>query len=256
MGLLQKESTTGIAAALSQLSVLLAALLVMAWRGRDAFRRVGWRLGPAWAYLVVLMGTLALVAVANSLSLHLGWMQWMTEIKPTQVAFSLLFVFGFSGVCAFAEEFGWRGFLLPALQPLGIRRALLLSGGLWFLWEAPLVMGGVLYPKMRAASLAGALILHFFQVCGVATLYGYLRLRFTSVWLPAFAHAVLNTLGAASIMLLSTINPVWAGFGGPVGVALVVGLAGWVFWRLPALRKTESRPEPLLTPPVVRHQTV
>jgi len=250
MGLLAQEATTGIAAAVSQLSVLLAALLVMSWRARAAFRRVGWRRGPALAYLGVLAVTFTLVTVANLLSVQLGWMQWQAQVKLNQVAVSLLFAFLFSCICAFAEELGWRGFLLPTLLPLGTRRALLTSGVLWFLWEAPLVMGGVLYPKMGAASLVGALVLHFCQVCAVAILYGYLRLRFMSVWLPAFAHAVLNTLGAASIMLLATTNPRWAGFGGPIGLASVVLLAGWVFWRLPSLLQGEFDRAPLPTPTV------
>lgn len=34
----------------------------------------------------------------------------------------------FNGVSAFGEELGWRGWLLPALQPLGVWKAILLVG--------------------------------------------------------------------------------------------------------------------------------
>jgi membrane protease YdiL (CAAX protease family) len=43
------------------------------------------------------------------------------ETKRTKVDLS-------SCLFAFAEEFGWRGFLLQQLSPLGVRRVLLVSG--------------------------------------------------------------------------------------------------------------------------------
>jgi membrane protease YdiL (CAAX protease family) len=41
---------------------------------------------------------------------------------------------------ALGEEIGWRGFLLPNLEPLGKRRAAVLSGMIWALWHAPLIL--------------------------------------------------------------------------------------------------------------------
>jgi membrane protease YdiL (CAAX protease family) len=50
----------------------------------------------------------------------------------------------------FGEEYGWRGYLLPKLMPLGSPKAILLSGVIWGLWHAPIIaMGhnyGVEYP--------------------------------------------------------------------------------------------------------------
>ncbi len=49
-------------------------------------------------------------------------------------------------VPALGEELGWRGWLLPKLLPLGTVPALLVSGVVWRLWHAPLVLLGYNYP--------------------------------------------------------------------------------------------------------------
>src|SRR5436305_814196 len=48
---------------------------------------------------------------------------------------------------AFGEQWGWRGYLLPRLLPLGQWPALLLSGAIWGLWHAPVILLGYNYPQ-------------------------------------------------------------------------------------------------------------
>ena len=48
----------------------------------------------------------------------------------------------FNALLAFGEEVGWRGWLLPALRPLGVWPALLTSGAIWGLWHSPLILLG------------------------------------------------------------------------------------------------------------------
>ena len=45
---------------------------------------------------------------------------------------------------AFGEEYGWRGYLLPRLMPLGEVRATLLMGPIWSLWHLPVLISGTL----------------------------------------------------------------------------------------------------------------
>ncbi len=40
-----------------------------------------------------------------------------------------------NSVVTFGEEWGWRGYLLPKLLPLGERKALLVSGVIWGVWH-------------------------------------------------------------------------------------------------------------------------
>jgi membrane protease YdiL (CAAX protease family) len=48
-------------------------------------------------------------------------------------------------IVAFGEEYGWRGYLLPRLMPLGEIRASLILGIVWALWHTPVLLAGVLY---------------------------------------------------------------------------------------------------------------
>src|SRR6516164_9485487 len=58
----------------------------------------------------------------------------------------LLIAPGTNAVFAFGEEWGWRGFLLFKLLPLGQWPALVFSGALWGLWHTPVVLLGYNYP--------------------------------------------------------------------------------------------------------------
>ena len=48
-------------------------------------------------------------------------------------------------IVSFGEEYGWRGYLLPRLMPLGEIRASLILGVIWALWHTPVLLAGVLY---------------------------------------------------------------------------------------------------------------
>jgi membrane protease YdiL (CAAX protease family) len=50
---------------------------------------------------------------------------------------------------AFGEEYGWRGYLLPKLLPLGEARAAVVLGVIWGLWHAPLLIAGLNYPGVN-----------------------------------------------------------------------------------------------------------
>jgi len=45
-----------------------------------------------------------------------------------------------NGLFGFGEEFGWRGYLLPKLMPVGKWKAYTLVGIIWGLWHAPLIL--------------------------------------------------------------------------------------------------------------------
>lgn len=233
-GMLRNPQSAGIAASLAQLSVLIAALITMAAVSRESFSMVGWRLGPWRAYLavfVIVVMTLALFTIA---ALTGGFLH-RAPGPPVQASrlllnFPILLVI----LClfAFAEEFGWRGFLLPKLLPLGERPALLLSGLFWFCWEAPLVYFGLLDSTIAKEHPVLALVCHFLQTCLVAIALGYLRLRFRSVFLPAFAHGLLNSLGGFSFILFAQSNPLWGDFGGPIGTVFLFLVAAALWVRL------------------------
>jgi hypothetical protein len=51
-------------------------------------------------------------------------------------------------VFAVGEEFGWRGYLLPKLLPLGARRAVLGVGVVWGVWHWPVIAMGYNYSSV------------------------------------------------------------------------------------------------------------
>jgi uncharacterized protein len=108
----------------------------------------------------------------------------------------------------------------PALPfPIGVLPAILLSGVIWGLWHAPLVLLGYNYPL--APGWLGVVMM-----CGMCILIGavfsWLRLRSGSVWAPALAHGAFNAAAGFSIVFVA------AGEVLDTTQATVLGWSGWI----------------------------
>lgn len=148
----------------------------------------------------------------------------VTIIVAVQVAFALFLAPLINVFFALGEELGWRGYLLPKLLPLGQGPALLLSGAIWGVWHAPLVVMGQNYPGHPV--LGPFLMIGFCLLIGV--ILGWLRLASGSVWAPALAHGTLNALGGISLLVLTDMD---FAIGGPVSSLIGwIGLAACVGW--------------------------
>jgi membrane protease YdiL (CAAX protease family) len=101
-------------------------------------RCLGWRLAPGWYALAVLGPPFVMLA---ALALH-GALGGTIPASPTagHIGMTLLqFVLVLLVGGPLGEEFGWRGYVLPALVPgLGWRWASLIVGAIWALWHLPL----------------------------------------------------------------------------------------------------------------------
>ena len=93
-----------------------------------------------------------------------------------------------NGLFGFGEEFGWRGYLLPKLMPLGKWKAYALVGIVWGLWHAPLIMAGFNYPGYPVLGVLGMI--------GMTTTLGIyineLALRHRSSVLAGWMHGAFN----------------------------------------------------------------
>lgn len=123
-----------------------------------------------------------------------------------------------NSVFAFGEEIGWRGWLVPALRPLGVWPALLLSGVIWGLWHSPLILLGYNFNRTDWTGVV-------FMVGGCVAwgmLFGWSRLRTGSVWPAVVGHGALNA-SAGLFMIVGAA-------GVPLDPALVspLGVAGWI----------------------------
>lgn len=137
----------------------------------------------------------------------------------------------FASVTAFGEEWGWRGFMLPRLLPLGYGRAILTSGLIWGLWHAPLTLLGWNYPGLGPWA-----VLPFTVFCVViGAVLGWLRLRTGSVWPAVIGHGVLNAAVPTLYLVVSASgrlpDPLLGGVFGAIGL-LAFGALGLALARV------------------------
>jgi membrane protease YdiL (CAAX protease family) len=120
----------------------------------------------------------------------------------------------------FGEEWGWRGYLLPRLLPLGQWRALFISGAIWGFWHAPLVLIGFDYPQHH---LLGVVLITVFGII-FGILLGWTRLATGSVWPAVLGHAAIdaNQVAGGVYDLLPANAQVDTALGG------LTGVTGWI----------------------------
>lgn len=155
------------------------------------------------------------------------------------------------------EEIGWRGWLWPALTPLGRVPAALVGGVIWSLWHLPVVLIGYNYP---GAGRAAAVAMFLLPCIAMTLLFGALTDRAAGSPLPAaLAHAGINTLFGVLLGVTATTQTMahYSHFlDGPLGVAgviLMIAVGGLLLLgrRDPALPRLDPRgagPDPQASP--------
>ena len=136
------------------------------------------------------------------------------------------------------EAVGWRGYLQFGLLPLGTGRALVLTGAIWGIWHAPIILQGHNYPDHP---LLGVLLMVGFCVV-VGVIFGWLRLASGSVFPAAVGHASVNGPGSLPLMFLRGRNDITTGLSGLLGQAVMLAFVV-MLWRLGALRARENPDE-------------
>lgn len=124
---------------------------------------------------------------------------------------------------ALGEEIGWRGWLWPRLLRLGALPAILLSGVIWGVWHAPLLLLGYNYPY----SSGPMSLVYMSGMCVVLGAFlGWLRMYSSSVWPVAIAHGVFNAAVGFGALFLA--------FGAFLDTSKMT-IMGWSGWLLPAV---------------------
>jgi membrane protease YdiL (CAAX protease family) len=224
----------------------IAAALVRGPLLREGFADSGLRLQltrrqsrSTYGYALLLLPLLLVGAILLGLALRLA--TWAPQSSQTNGVLPL----GFGGLplpssvlgivvlvavlsipgalITFGEEFGWRGYLLPRLMPLGQNWAILLSGLIWAAWHLPLnllygVNGGLQgFPFWLVWTI------------GLGAVLGWLRLRSQSVWPAAIMHAQVDALPRLEGVLLAPTasDPVFVILQlGVIALGLVLALRG------------------------------
>lgn len=153
------------------------------WIGRCINRRVSWR----WLFAAfVVPPALMVCALGVHMALGAEWPSFpaVHHITLAIANFGLVLLVG----GPLGEEFGWRGYLTPALtRRMNWRMASLLIGIVWGVWHLPLfVLAGTVQSQM-------AIPVFLVNVLAGAVLFGWLFERSGGSLLPALVlHTSLN----------------------------------------------------------------
>ncbi|MFC7643624.1 CPBP family intramembrane glutamic endopeptidase [Streptosporangium lutulentum] len=209
------------------------ALIALAWFGTPLLVVVAIALSAALGLLAVDLDGLSLFRQGlESATPGLSLPVEPEVLAAVQIASAILVAPLINSIAALGEEWGWRGWLLPRLMPLGTWRALLVSGVIWGAWHAPLTLRGYNYPELGA--WAAPMFVIFCVVFGAVL--GWLRLYSGSFWPAVVGHGALNASGALVVLVGDAADPpdlAVAGITGLVGSALLAVVAAVLFKRRP-----------------------
>ena len=264
LGITRRHEVASVPYILSLVGVMfvpgLSALFVRLAVERRGFADAGLGWGRGRYYLAGWLVPVGFGVAAMGLAVWLHqaefdpWMtQLMVQIRKHQPGielppFNILRVYIIAGgltqavamnfIPCLGEEFGWRGYLLMRLLPLGAGRAAVLTGAIWGLWHAPIILQGHNYPDHPV--LGVPLMVGFCILLGVVL--GWLRLASGSVFPVALGHAAVNGPGSTPLLFLRARSDITTGLTGLLGQAVIL-LFVLVLWRLRALRipRSESK---------------
>ena len=225
----------------------LATVLTVKWVSKENFAGTGLRLGPLKPYLLsalVIPGCFIVIYGLTWMS-GLGRPDWkltafrsllassgadLSAMPAPEILLPLIFLVSLfigptiNGIFGFGEEFGWRGYLLPKLMPLGKLKAYLLIGVIWGLWHAPLVLIGFNYPNYP--------FLGVLAMTGITTTFGIyvneMRLCYNSSLLSGWMHGAFNgqAYGIWRI-LFPDVNPLLGGLTGLIAMFVWFAVGYW-----------------------------
>jgi uncharacterized protein len=222
-----------------------SAFIVRKFVTREGFAGAGLRVGRKRYYLWAWLAFPILFALAGVLTVLLGQARFdpsmsellallrrqapNTQIPPVETLFPMLMIQGltistlFTSIFTFGEEFGWRGYLTVKLLPLGRNQALLMTGIIWGLWHAPVILMGYNYPTQP---VLGVLLMVVFCIW-LSFILGWLRLASGSVLPPTLGHAVINSGAMTPMFLLAGLDNA---VGGALGVIGWIPMGAFVLW--------------------------
>jgi CAAX protease family protein len=209
---------------------LVAATIMRLVRSGDGLKGTLGFVRP-WKYYVVAIAAPALFVAAVVFADQVSGLGRFTASRPLGLAVPTVIVVGGAlGLpLTFGEEYGWRGYLLPGLLPLGEIKATLIVALIWALWHVPILLIGLNYPEQS--------LMHMLPVFGITVLL----IAFPFTWLyvdsrasvitVAVMHSVLNATGDTftSPRYVSG-NPLIVSAGGLIAAAMlfVVVMVGGV----------------------------
>jgi uncharacterized protein len=216
LGTLLTQSTTptdmveqlgAVAVLPTMLTPMIAALIMRIFVSKEGVKgSLGLLRSPKYylaALVIPAVFVTAVVLIVQALGLgEFRWPEagWFVYLMLLVIALPVtLFTFG--------EEYGWRGYLLPRLLPLGEIRASVLLGVIWGVWHLPLLLAGLNYPGVNVWT---ALLVFTFVTVALSFTYTWFYVASSgSVLVAAVFHASTNQFSDTFWVppLLSGANP-------------------------------------------------
>ena len=184
---------------------------------------LAWR-RPTWGWLATAW---LLAPLLMLLALAVGTLLPGVKFSPDLAGLGMLLVQALlvgPTVCllgGLGEELGWRGFLYTELEPLGFWAQSATVGLLWGIWHLPLTLQGYAYPQHPF--VGSLLLLALMQA--LAPIYGRLRARSDSVFVPAVFHGTCSASGLIAVSFVSGGGELLTGFTGVAGLVAAVCVA-------------------------------
>jgi uncharacterized protein len=201
------EQLGAVAVLPTMLTPMIAALIMRLFVSKEGLKGSLGLLRTTKYYLAALIVPAifvsAVVLIVQALGLgEFRWSEanWFVYLMLLVIALPVtLFTFG--------EEYGWRGYLLPRLLPLGEIRASVLLGVIWGVWHLPLLLAGLNYPGVNVWL---AIIVFTFVTVALSFTYTWFYVASSgSVLVAAVFHASTNQFSDTFWVppLLSRVNP-------------------------------------------------
>ncbi|MDS0477210.1 type II CAAX endopeptidase family protein [Natrinema sp. 1APR25-10V2] len=123
-----------------------------------------------------------------------------------------------NAVAALGEELGWRGLLLTELSPLGFWQLSGVTGVVWGVWHAPIILQGHNFPE---APIAGVVTMTVWTIAA-SPVFTYLTVRARSVLAATFFHGSFNAVGSFSLVYLTGAGNLLTAAVGVAGIGAAV----------------------------------
>jgi membrane protease YdiL (CAAX protease family) len=186
---------------------MIAALIMRTFVSKEGLKgSLGLLRSPKYYLAALVIPPVFVTAVVLIVqALGLGEFRWS---EVTWFVYLMLLVIALPvTVFTFGEEYGWRGYLLPRLLPLGEIRASVLLGVIWGVWHLPLLLAGLNYPD---ANVWLSILVFTFVTVALSFTYTWFYVASSgSVLVAAVFHASTNQFSDTFWVspLLSGVNP-------------------------------------------------
>jgi uncharacterized protein len=191
----------------TMLTPMIAALIMRIFVSKEGLKgSLGLLRSPKYYLAALVIPPVFVTAVVLFVqALGLGEFRWS---EATWFVYLMLLLIALPvTLFTFGEEYGWRGYLLPRLLPLGEVRASVLLGVIWGVWHLPLLLAGLNYPGVNFWL---AIIIFTFVTVALSFTYTWFYVASGgSVLVAAVFHASTNQFSDTFWVppLLSGANP-------------------------------------------------